>query len=126
MLRLAVPAPDPWPPRTPAQLQVEVMNLGVRPWPAFGFLPRHLVHLRACIRRPDEVSCASLPIPLPADVPAGGRVPVAVPLEAPLWEGPYALDVRLVQGEDGPLARCGVAMLRVPIRVGRRNPNPPP
>src|SRR5262249_25104141 len=120
-LRLAVPAPDRWPSRARAQVQVEVANLGRKAWPGFGFIPRHLVQLRACIRKPDEPSCGSQPIPLPADVPPGGRVRVAIPLEAPFWDGPYVLDVRLVQGEDGALDRCGVAMLHVPIRVGPRS-----
>ena len=125
-LRLVVPAPDPWPSRARAQVQVEVANLGRRPWPGFGFIPRHLLHLRACIRRPEEVSCGSQPIPLPADVPPGGQVRVAIPLDAPFWDGPYILDVRLVQGEDGALDQCGVAMLRVPIRVGQKAVSPPP
>jgi hypothetical protein len=126
ILQLAAPPPDPWPPLTPADLQVEVLNLGSRPWPAFGFIPRHLVYLRACIGKPDEPPCAAAPIPLPADVPAGGRVRIAVRVAAPLWDGPYVLDMRLVQGEDGPLARCGTAPLRVPVRIGARNPSPLP
>src|SRR5262249_62136346 len=97
-----------------------------KPWPGFGFTRRHLVNVRACIRRPEEASCGSQPIPLPADVPPGGRVRVAIPLDAPFWGGPYVLDVRLVQGEDGALDRCGVAMLRVPIRVGTDAVAPPP
>ncbi|HYV57780.1 MAG TPA: hypothetical protein VE911_09545, partial [Candidatus Nitrosopolaris sp.] len=125
-LRLAVPAPDPWPSRARAQVQVEVANLGRKAWPGFGFIPRHLVQLRACIRKPEEASCGSQPIPLPADVPPGGRVRVAIPLDAPFWGGPYVLDVWLVQGEDGALGQCGVAMLRVPIRVGPNTANPPP
>src|SRR5439155_1586748 len=36
-LRLAAPPPDPWPPQAPRQVQVDVLNLGGRPWPAFGF-----------------------------------------------------------------------------------------
>ena len=38
----------------------------------------------------------------------------------------YVLDLRLVQGEDGPLTHCGVTPLRVPIRVAGRGPSPPP
>src|SRR5262249_57028158 len=78
-LRLAVPAPDPWPSRARAQVQVEVANLGLKAWPGVGFIPRHLVQLRACIRKPEEASCGSQPIPLPADVPPGGPVALAIP-----------------------------------------------
>jgi len=125
-LRLAAPPPDPWPPQAPRQVQVDVLNLGGRPWPAFGFIPRHLVHLRACIGRPDEPPCVSLPIPLPADVPPGRRVRVAATVQGPFWAGPDVLALRLVQGEAGPLAHCGVAPPRVPIRVAGRGASPPP
>jgi hypothetical protein len=63
-------------------------------------------------------------VPLPHDVPSGGLVTVPVSLKAPFIlrdgrvERDFTLELELVQVQDGPLARCGVAPLSVPVRVG--------
>ena len=43
---------------------------------------------------------------------------VPVPLKAPLILRERDFTLELVQEQDGSLSRCGVAPLRVPVRVG--------
>jgi hypothetical protein len=115
-LELASSVPDPWRPLTSATLQVRVHNTGTSSWPGFGFVPRHLVRLKACVRG-EGSPCIADAVPLPADVPPGGTLSVGVAPKSPLWGGAYELELSLLQVGDGPLARCGVAPLRVPVRV---------
>ena len=124
-LRLAAARPQPWPPFAVAHVEVAVQNGGTRPWPAVGLVPRHLVRLRACMARPGE-RCLATPVSLPRDLVPGERVAVGVDLPAPWLQGEYEIDVRLVQTGDGDLERCGVAPLRVPVRVGAAPPTQPP
>jgi hypothetical protein len=120
--------PSPWPSPGIAHVEIDVRNDGADPWPAFGFVPRHLVRLQVCLARPGDGPCSTRPIGLPADVPAGGAVSVAIDQLVPLIPGRYALRLSLVQIGDGPLARCGVAPLDVPIEVlpPRFEPPSPP
>lgn len=57
------------------------------------------------------------PLGLPADVRPGGLVRVTLDLRIPLIPGPYVVSAGLAQVGDGPLARCGVAPLHVPVEV---------
>jgi len=116
-LRLTVPPPDPWKPGSEARLKVEVHNTGSSPWPARGFVPRHLVSLRACFGEHVQPRCRAHPMPLPDDVPAGGRIIVPIAMTAPGWLGNYALRISLYQVGRGPLERCGVEPLVLPVRV---------
>jgi hypothetical protein len=118
------------PPATVAEggtvtIPVVLHNDGDRPWPGFGFVPRHLVALKACIRRADDRTCWAEALPLPADVHPGRPVPVDVPVIAPLiGRGPRLVRIELVQHRVGPLSRCGVEALAVPIEVVARQPRP--
>ena len=116
-IRLTVPPPDPWKPGSEARLQVEVRNTGSSPWPARGFVPRHLVSLRACFDKRVQPRCRARPMRLPNDVPAGGRIIVPLATTAPPWPGDYALRISLYQAGHGPLEDCGVEPLIVPVRV---------
>src|SRR6185369_14223059 len=77
-----------------------VTNLGDRAWPGAGVIPRHLVHVRACVG-PPGAECAGAPEPLDVDVPGGAtrriRTHVGVP---PLVFGPQTLRVELWQLGD--------------------------
>ena len=123
-IRLRVAPPNPWPPLSAALVHVEVANDGTAPWPAAGFYPRHLVRLHVALNGPQGPAMSPQTLPLPRDVPPGGSVTVRVPLKAPLVlqgggaERDFTLELELVQVQDGPLARCGVAPLSVPVRVG--------
>jgi hypothetical protein len=106
-------------------LEVEVLNHGRHPWPGHGLVPRHLVRLVACLRDPEAPGpCTGPLLPLP-DVPPGSavRVPVRVTAPAP---GDFELEVRLVQVGDGPLERCGLPPLRLPVRVAAPPDATPP
>jgi hypothetical protein len=115
---VARPPPEPWPPRGSATIPVRVRNASDVPWPAFGFLPRHLVRLVAVLHPAGEPPGPAQEVPLPQDVPPHAEVTVSVQLTAPLRSGDYVLELGLLQVGDGPLARCGVAPLNVPVRVG--------
>jgi hypothetical protein len=117
-LAVVTPPPDPWRPLGSAKILIRVRNAGDAPWPAFGFLPRHLVRLDAALQPAGGPPRPALEVPLPQDVPPGGQVTVSVELKAPMRAGDYVLELGLVQVGDGPLARCGVAPLNVPVRVG--------
>jgi hypothetical protein len=94
-----------------------VTNSGERAWPGWGVVPRHLVHVRACVTPPDR-PCAAAPEPLDVDVPAGAtrrvRAHVGVP---PAVFGPQTLRVELWQLGDGPLEQCGTPPLVVGVQV---------
>jgi len=123
-IRLRVAPPNPWPPLSAALVHVEVANDGSAPWPAAGYYPRHLVRLRVALNGPRGPAMSPQTLPLPRDVPPGGSVTVPVSLKAPFIVGDgrtereFTLELELVQVRDGPLARCGVAPLSVPVRVG--------
>jgi len=123
-IRLRVAPPNPWPPLSSALVHVEVANDGTAPWPAAGFYPRHLVYLRVTLTGPQGRKMMPQRLPLGRDVPPGGSVTVPVSLKAPFIvsdgqvERNFTLELELVQVRDGPLARCGVAPLSVPFRVG--------
>ena len=123
-VRLRVGPPTSWPPLSATILVVDVANDGTAPWPAAGFYPRHLVRLRVALNGASGPAMLPQTLPLPRDVPPGGSVTVRVPLKAPLVlhdgsaERDFTLALELVQVRDGPLARCGVAPLSVPVRVG--------
>ena len=108
---------SPWTSLGTEHVEIEVHNDGPTAWPAFGFVPRHLVRLKACVSHVGDAPCADKPTPLPTDVPPGGAVAVAFDLRAPRIAGDYTVDLSLVQIGDGPLERCGVASLRVPVDV---------
>ncbi len=114
-----------WLPLATAHLEIDVRNDGSVAWPAFGFVPRHLVRLAACLSRVGALPCTDKPTALPADVPAGAVVPTNVDLRIPRLPGSYTLDLSLVQVGDGPLDRCGVAPLRLPLEIGPPAARPP-
>jgi hypothetical protein len=92
-----------------------VTNMSERSWPGWGVIPRHLVHVRACVA-PPGTPCGGFPEPLDADVPAGAtrrvRAHVAVP---PRLFGPQTLRAELWQLGDGPLESCGTPPLVVAL-----------
>lgn len=100
------------------RMELLLHNDGDRPWPAFGFVRPHLVELVACVRPAGDARCAGVPTPLPVDLHPGRslRMDVSVKVPATAAAGAHAVHVELVQYGDGPLARCGVAPLDVPLR----------
>jgi hypothetical protein len=113
---LQVTTPVPWHAATAGTVQVVVRNDGTRPWPGFGFVPRHLVRVRACFALPGG-GCFAHGWPLPADVPAGGSITASFDVPAPPIPGLFDLRVDLMQTGDGPLARCGVEPVAHPVQV---------
>lgn len=109
-----------------ASVRVAVTNLGDRTWPGFGVIPRHLVHVRACVTAVGTV-CRDLPRPLGFDLPAGETqsftASVAV---APIVLKPQELRVELWQLGDVPLERCGTPPLSVPVQIQRAPRRPVP
>jgi hypothetical protein len=100
-------------PRSDVVLDVQITNRSRVVWPVTSFYPRHLVRLLA--RVDDDGS----PVPtwLPRDVESGDSVLVRAKVNLPSAPGSYHLALELEQVGDGSLARCGVAPLRVPLRV---------
>jgi hypothetical protein len=118
-ITLAEPPATPWQPNRRRKMTVEVHNDGTSAWPGRGFVPRHLVEVRACFGVADSTDCPPVHFALPADVPPGGSVRVPVSLVSPFFPGNFRIHVSLSQVGDGPLARCGVKPFSTPVRVGR-------
>jgi len=116
-LRVARAAPDPWPAYSKATINIEIENLGQDAWPAFAVYPRNLVELEVGFGPPGREPRTLGRVRLLGDVQPG--VPIRVPwtMRAPVATGDYELVFSLVQTPDSPLARCGVAPLKVPVRV---------
>jgi hypothetical protein len=116
-LRVVARPPAPWPPFSRQDLEVEVRNDGPAPWPAFGLLPAYLVRLRIDLPGAPPPWWFRRSLDLPGDVPAGGRIRVPVSLWMPPKPGRYAFELSLEQVHVGPLVRCGVEALRLPVTV---------
>jgi hypothetical protein len=117
-IALAAPPPTSVAFRDVVTIPLLVSNDGDRSWPGFGFVPRHLVQVNTCMRRDDTEPCWTDPQSLPSDVHPGRPVRVDVRVPAPPFPaGPRRIRIELVQFGDGPLARCGVEPLIVPIEV---------
>jgi hypothetical protein len=100
------------------RLDVTVQNASTEAWPGWGLVPRHLLHLRACVTL-RGARCRTKLQPLGVDVPAGGTVTIPVTMAVPrLALGPCDLRLELWQLGDGPLERCGLAPLAIPVDVG--------
>jgi hypothetical protein len=99
-------------------LVIALSNAGERTWPGFGFVPRHLVHARVCFARPGGPPCRGWPVPIGVDVAPGARVETSIGgIIAPSEIGEYVLHVTFEQLGDGPLDRCGLLPLALPVRV---------
>ncbi|HZR83540.1 MAG TPA: hypothetical protein VFD92_20770 [Candidatus Binatia bacterium] len=115
-IALAKSPPEPWPARGRVDLTVTLRNDGSRAWPGLAFVPKHAVAIVACLASRGR-DCSAPARRLPGDVPAGGSLDVPVTLDLRRAEGQRDLVVSLVQRGDLPLARCGVAPLRVPVHI---------
>jgi len=103
----------------PLVLPIRIHNEGTETWPAFGFLPQHLVQLEACIHPAGSPNCGARRYRLPADVRPGRPIEMVVPLPAaPHYRVPRVVRMELVQVGDGSLERCGVAAIEVPLQSG--------
>ena len=84
----------------------------------FGFVPRHLVHARYCFTSAREATCRAQRVPIGVDVAAGARVEAVISgIVAPREPGDHVLHVSFEQLGDGPLDRCGLLPLVLPLRV---------
>jgi len=117
-IRLTIAPPLPWPPRSTAHIEAEVINSGSEPWPGLGFYPRHLVRLRTTLEDPRGWT-RKQDFELPDDVFPGRRVAVGVDLQAPNQAHEYTLELELIQVHDLALSACGVAPLRIPLTVAQ-------
>ena len=70
-IELAAPPPTTVALGATVTIPIVLHNDGDRPWPGFGFVPRHLVELNRCLRRTDDEPCWFEPVSLPADVHPG-------------------------------------------------------
>ncbi|HYC24291.1 MAG TPA: hypothetical protein VEI94_16395 [Candidatus Bathyarchaeia archaeon] len=118
-LQVVMLPPEPWLVRTPGRVVLELANRGDAPWPGMAFSPRHLVRVSARFVSAKGRELPAQQTALPGDVPAGGTLQAPLIFIAPAWPGSYRLELSLVQTEDGPLARCGVAPIEVPVRIVR-------
>jgi hypothetical protein len=76
------------------------------------------VRLQGTLVDPDGVRIARTVQNLMIDVPAGGKELSMLVFKGPPRAAEYALEVELIQLTDGSLARCGVAPLHIPVRIG--------
>jgi hypothetical protein len=98
-------------------LALMVHNASDVAWPGLGLYPRHLVQLRAGFVRDGRAVGPPAITPLWGDVPAGDALAMTSDVVLPEAPGAYELELALVQ-DDVPLARCGLAPVRLPLRVG--------
>jgi hypothetical protein len=110
------------PPLAPAGTRLPLVlaftNAGAQAWPGFGFVPRHLVHARYCFTRSGESTCRPQRVPIGVDVPPGARVEAVISgIVVPREPGNHVLHVTFEQLGDGPLDRCGLLPLALPMRV---------
>lgn len=117
------PSP-PWPPGRRETFIVELLNQGATPWPAHGFVPRHLVRLLVTVRPVGGGPQRRKLVAIEEDVRPGRPVRVPVRLVVPRRPGRYVLELALVQVLDGPLVRCGVAPVAYPFEVSTASESP--
>jgi len=98
------------------RLGIGVVNASQVSWPGLGFYPRYLVRVRTTFLRDGVPAVGSVAHPIGADVPRGEQVTMTIGLTVPSTEGSYHLEIALEQ--DGTsLERCGLAPVRLPVRV---------
>jgi hypothetical protein len=119
MLLLVTPLPDPWPPLTERHLRIVLRNGGAVAWPGRAAVLRHVVQLRACLAAPDEPDCVAASQPLDGDVQPASMAMATVTVQAPTRPGKYQLRLSLTQFGDGPLERCGLKTVRIPVAVAQ-------
>jgi hypothetical protein len=119
-IRLVEPTRRIWESGITQNIILEVRNDGSAPWPGLGLVPRHLVHVMACMSLRDSEPCASPVQILLTDVPPQEAVRVKAMVATPPYAGQYDLHIALLQVGDGPLERCGVAPLVEQVLVASR------
>lgn len=100
-------------------LAVDLSNEGPVDWPGESLFPGHLVEgrLRTATNEGRPVTSPAL-FPIGGDLKVGEHRRVAAATETKhLPPGRYTLRVELAQPLDGPLDRCGVAAVDVPLRI---------
>src|SRR5262249_5406591 len=81
-------------------LEVEVENVGDRPWPCLAgqghglYLGNHWLLEDGALCRMDDGRC-----PLPYDLAPGAKALLLLPVQAPQWPGDYGLELDMVQEE---------------------------